>query len=132
LLTYRWPGNVRELQNALEYATTVCEGQTIHTRDLPSEVGRYGGERLAPVDRELAADEQAVPRAAQALPTGAHAGVATGHRDPRADGLTPSEASEAERILRELEAARYHRGLAAERLGMSRTTLWRKMKQYRL
>ncbi|MFC1531032.1 sigma 54-interacting transcriptional regulator [Gemmatimonadota bacterium] len=48
LLTYGWPGNVRELQNALEYSTTVCEGQTIHTRDLPSEVGRYGGHRVPP------------------------------------------------------------------------------------
>jgi PAS domain S-box-containing protein len=132
MLTYRWPGNVRELQNALEYATTVCEGQTIHIRDLPSEVGRYGGERLAPFDREPGGDSQPIPRAGPAVPTGPAAEESITHPDLGAEGLTPSEASEAERILRELEAARYHRGLAAERLGMSRTTLWRKMKQYRL
>ncbi len=132
MLTYRWPGNVRELQNALEYATTVCEGQTIHTRDLPSEVGRDGGERLAPVDQEPGGDVQAIPHAGPAVPTEPAADAVTRHRDLKAEGLNASEASEAERILRELEAARYHRGLAAERLGMSRTTLWRKMKQYRL
>jgi PAS domain S-box-containing protein len=126
LLTYNWPGNVRELQNALEYATTVCEGQTIHIKDLPTEVGRYGGERLAPVR------VPAVP-ASQASPDSAPAAIPPPGQSPLAGrGLTLSEMSEAEKILEELEAARYHRGLAAERLGMSRTTLWRKMKQYRL
>jgi transcriptional regulator with PAS, ATPase and Fis domain len=38
LLAYEWPGNVRELENVLEYATTVCEGQTIHLDDMPPEV----------------------------------------------------------------------------------------------
>ena len=130
LLTYHWPGNVRELQNALEYATTVCEGQTIHVRDLPAEVGRYGGERLSPTGRE------GVPVDVPGSSTGVAAPPAEpppgARRDLSGLGLSPSETSEAERILEELEAARYHRGLAAERLGMSRTTLWRKMKQYRL
>ncbi|HEX9107188.1 MAG TPA: sigma 54-interacting transcriptional regulator, partial [Longimicrobiales bacterium] len=40
LLTYDWPGNVRELENALEYATTVCEGQTVHLTDLPAEIAQ--------------------------------------------------------------------------------------------
>ena len=126
LLTYNWPGNVRELQNALEYATTVCEGQTIHIKDLPSEVGRYGGERMAPV---RAPD---VPVSRASLESSAVAEPLAGQSALAERGLSPTELSEAEKILEELEAARYHRGLAAERLGMSRTTLWRKMKQYRL
>jgi transcriptional regulator of acetoin/glycerol metabolism len=74
---------------------------------------------------------EAAAAAAPAPPTEDQTGY--GAEDPLSRlGLSPSERSEAERILRELEAARYHRGLAAERLGMSRTTLWRKMKQYRL
>jgi len=126
LLTYKWPGNVRELQNALEYATTVCEGQTIHIKDLPSEVGRYGGERMAPAYAPGVPVSQASETSSPVteLPVARHSLAER--------GLSPTEMSEAERILAELEAARYHRGLAAERLGMSRTTLWRKMKQYRL
>jgi len=38
LLSYPWPGNVRELENALEYAATVCKGQTLQPEDLPPEV----------------------------------------------------------------------------------------------
>ena len=126
LLTYNWPGNVRELQNALEYATTVCEGQTIHIKDLPTEVGRYGGERMAPVRGPAGPASHASTDSAPATIPPAGPSPLAGR------GLTPTEMSEAEKILQELEAARYHRGLAAERLGMSRTTLWRKMKQYRL
>ena len=129
LLTYRWPGNVRELQNALEYATTVCEGQTIHIRDLPSDVGRYGGERLSTPGHEISVGGP-VPSGGGASPSPETPPAV--RPDLSGRGLSPSETSEAGRILEALEAARYHRGLAAERLGMSRTTLWRKMKQYRL
>src|SRR5512137_2919674 len=38
LLSYEWPGNVRELENALEFAATVCQGQTLQPEDLPPEV----------------------------------------------------------------------------------------------
>ena len=38
LLEHDWPGNVRQLENALEYATAVCDGQTIHVEDLPPEI----------------------------------------------------------------------------------------------
>ena len=38
LLSHSWPGNVRELENALEYAATVCKGQTLQPEDLPPEV----------------------------------------------------------------------------------------------
>ncbi len=51
---------------------------------------------------------------------------------PAGEDLMPDEAAEADAIAEALEASRYRRKEAAERLGMSRTTLWRKMKQYRL
>jgi DNA-binding NtrC family response regulator len=34
LRTYPWPGNVRELQNCVERAVILCEGDTLHTRNL--------------------------------------------------------------------------------------------------
>ncbi|MEJ2501768.1 MAG: sigma 54-interacting transcriptional regulator, partial [Gemmatimonadota bacterium] len=48
LMRHAWPGNVRELENALEFATTVCEGQTIHLKHLPVEI-RVGGALPEPV-----------------------------------------------------------------------------------
>lgn len=37
---YRWPGNVRELQNSIEYAMNMCDGKRIHISDLPERVKR--------------------------------------------------------------------------------------------
>ena len=114
LLTYGWPGNVRELESALEYAISVCEGQTIHIGDLPAEIERYSEDSI-----EVApAGATPVPAIAEPWPGGA--------------GLAHSEAMEIHRIRAALEASKYNRSEAAERLGVSRTTLWRKMKHYRL
>jgi len=110
LLAHAWPGNVRELENALEFAVTVCEGQTIHRRDLPDEVRRGGGASVDPVG---GVDAAAAPAPAPGRPE-----------------LSPEEAAEVERIRGALLSTRYNRTRAAEALGISRTTLWRKMKQY--
>ncbi len=117
LLRYRWPGNVRELENALEFAVAVCQGQTIHRRDLPPEVVR-----------PAAGDRPAAPVPATAAPaTAAPAVVAT----PIDDAPAPP-GSEKERIAAALDAHHWRRDDTARALGMSRTTLWRKLKQYRI
>ncbi|HEX9109771.1 MAG TPA: sigma 54-interacting transcriptional regulator, partial [Longimicrobiales bacterium] len=129
LLSYDWPGNVRELENALEYATTICAGQTVHLTDLPDELMR-----ATAVDATLS-DAQAAERGGEAGRS-----AEPGPRPEReaatatASGLVLSaeEAAEAARIRAALEQARWRRDDAAQALGMSRTTLWRKMKEYRL
>jgi transcriptional regulator with PAS, ATPase and Fis domain len=100
---YSWPGNVRELGNALEYAVATCTGQTIQIENLPPEL-RHGEDRpgLEPVNTQDAA--------------------------PLADPLA-EDPTERLRILQTLESARWNRGRAAELLGMSRSTLWRRMKE---
>ena len=54
LLSYEWPGNVRELENALEFAATVCQGQTLQPEDLPPEISPAGA--LPPRSRCLHRD----------------------------------------------------------------------------
>jgi transcriptional regulator of acetoin/glycerol metabolism len=105
LLDYRWPGNVRELANAIEYAVAVSKSETILPEDLPEEVQR--------------------PRA-EMKPDAKPAGEAA-----RARNLTPGDL-ESRRILAALEASHWSRDAAARALGMSRTTLWRKMREFRL
>jgi DNA-binding NtrC family response regulator len=130
LLSYRWPGNVRELENALEYATTVCEGQTIHLRDLPVEVGSQDGQGRPPSDPVEPIDLSGTED--RSIGGGSQGG------SPRPSALageipfSAEEAEEIERIRSALEKAQYRREEAASLLGMSRTTLWRKMKEYRL
>jgi DNA-binding NtrC family response regulator len=116
---YDWPGNVRELMTAIEYGCIVCEGGRILSHHLPEEV------------RE-----------------GATAGVGTssngnGSADARrvADARAPEPAkryvapdadAEREAILQALEEADGNRTRAAAALGMGRTTLWQKLKEYGL
>ena len=113
LVAWHWPGNVRELENALEYATALCDGHTIQLAHLPPGISlehRAGGDAAL-----------ATPSSPSLSPWPA------GETAP-----TEAEREEVLRIRAALERARYRRDEAAHALGMSRTTLWRKMKQYRL
>jgi PAS domain S-box-containing protein len=116
LLTYPWPGNVRELDNALEYATTVCQGQTIHVDDLPREIGHVEHQDRSGTD----GDEGPAHGTSRSQE----------ESDPLSSGS--GRMHEVRRIRAALEEARYKRAEAARILGMSRTTLWRKMREYGL
>ena len=100
LLGYDWPGNVREIENAIEYSVAVCQGQTIHPQDLPLEI---------------TASETSAP--------------ATRHSHSTRDQPSSSDSPEYERIRATLDRHQWRRAEAAEELGMSRTTLWRKMRE---
>ena len=106
LLEHDWPGNVRELENVLEFAVAVCKGQTILPDDLPGEVS---AEYVEP--EELQATAPVLP------PNGSN-------------GTSAGDVKEidAARIRGALEACRWRRHKAAEILGISRTTLWRRMR----
>jgi transcriptional regulator with PAS, ATPase and Fis domain len=100
LLRYDYPGNVRELENAVEHAFVVCGGNVIEREDLPPHVL---GERLGPTEVRASGPEGT---------------------------LGPLEGAEAVAIREALERHRGNRTRAAEELGISRNTLWRKMKRY--
>ena len=92
---YPWPGNVRELENTLEYAVTLCAGQTIQIEDLPPEL-------LLEMSR-------------------------SGTPAPGAAGPAAEGDPDRKRIVEALAAQRWNRSLAAKALGISRSTLWRRM-----
>jgi transcriptional activator for dhaKLM operon len=105
LRSYHWPGNVRELEAILERLLHMTEKSVLTLGDLP-------------------------PVIAQAF-TGAIAGQAAGAA-PRDRLYDRQAAVERDAILRAGREAAGHLGHAAERLGISRATLWRKMKLYGL
>ncbi|KON66644.1 Fis family transcriptional regulator [Peribacillus butanolivorans] len=41
-MQYNWPGNIRELKSTIDYMLTVCEGNVVTKRDLPSMLGQAG------------------------------------------------------------------------------------------
>jgi transcriptional regulator with PAS, ATPase and Fis domain len=100
LLGYDWPGNVRELQNGLEYAVAVSSGQSLQPEDLPAEV--VAGSRSRPASVTLA-------------------------QAPARTELVPQ--AERTRLLEMLDRHQWNRAAAAAALGMSRSTLWRRMRE---
>ncbi len=115
LLSYGWPGNVRELENALEFAATVARGQTVQPEDLPPEIlaARVadGGPRGEPPP--LAAPTPAPP-----------AGPA--RRPLPLRRVAPEDRAV---IQQALEATGWNRLETARSLGVSRSTLWRRMRE---
>jgi two-component system, NtrC family, response regulator HydG len=109
LKTYPWPGNVRELENMLERTAVLCPGPTITTSDLPEDIIR----QKPPASQ---------PDAEQPLQPTANQGAA-GPGDEETEG-------ESEHILRILKQTYGNKAKAARLLGIDRSTLYRKMKQY--
>jgi two-component system response regulator AtoC len=130
LREYPWPGNVRELKNAVEYALAVGLGHELSLDHVPPEV-RGLDVRTPP---GASPGPAAVPAASLApvVPAGAPSSESAGTmaRTPGGTpGKTPGGEDERTRIAGALAAAGGHIGKAAELLGMSRPTLWRKRRK---
>ncbi len=118
LLAYEWPGNVRELENALEYGATVARGKALQCDDLPREAA--GG--VAAAGGALAA---IAPARSAAPACERRAGNAAGRRRPP---RSPTR----DEILSALESNRWRVAESSRSLGISRTTLWRLMREMAL
>ena len=118
LLAYAWPGNVRELRNVIRTALAICDGGVVRLRDLPSEV-RSG---------EVAGRE--VTNTANADTTGSPAlrGIGPGD-DTSSRGSYRSAPVAREEVLRGIRECDGNMSRAAEKLGISRNTLYRHCKR---
>ena len=145
---YDYPGNVRELENAIEHAVAVAETPVIGPLDLPvamrssRQLEAHRG-AVAPADLAIAPAESgtmslgpggAADRAAgrgAAAPRSAPGAASAASPAPDRDAWSLAEV-EKEHIRRALERHRGNATTAARQLGISRTTLWRKLRAYGL
>jgi transcriptional regulator of acetoin/glycerol metabolism len=116
LMSYNWPGNVRELRNVIRTALAICEGGVITRLDLPRELREAAPESAV-------AQPALVAPSAMATSAAAPAETASGN---------PLEAAEKEALLAAIDANRWNMSLTAQQLGMSRNTLYRKLKRHRI
>ncbi len=125
LMEYDWPGNVRELENCIQQMVAINTGPLLHVHDLPSPVRNFLVARRKPVASAAAAGYRgSVRAAARAEPFPPHRPVAG---DPP---VLPLEEVERRAILQALQYTNGDRAVAASLLGIGRTTLYRKLKEY--
>jgi DNA-binding NtrC family response regulator len=112
LRAFDWSGNVRQLRNCLERAALLCDGDTITTRELPPEV-------VYRVEKPSVSVSYNAP------------GVA---RVSSFSNTSPANLRDVEKqqIIGALEKTGWHRGKTAELLGISPSTLYRRLREYNL
>jgi two-component system response regulator AtoC len=103
LLQYDWPGNVRELENCMERAVALGDQKVIDVDDLPPAI--------ASVDR---ATDSVTPNSTGGFST---------------TDLEDIERTTIERVFQQVKG---DKALAGKMLGISRATLYRKLKRYNI
>ncbi len=124
LMNYDWPGNVRELENCVERAVALGNGTLIDLGDLPptiaalnSRSSQAASESPAELVSDLAASaELSSTEGAAAAPL----------------STTDLEDIERATIQRVFEQVKGDKALAGRMLGISRATLYRKLKRYNI
>ncbi len=107
LMTYNFPGNVRELENLIEQAAALAEGEELLPEDFPLR------RRSVDSPPPTATSSRGTTTAVQSL----------------ADAVTDAERRA---IAAAIEQSGHDLSRVAELLGISATTLWRKMKRLSL
>jgi DNA-binding NtrC family response regulator len=106
---FTWTGNVRQLRNCLERAVLLADNGTITPRELPPEV-------VYKMDPSTVSVTYNMPNG------GGFSGPAT----------TNLRDAERQQIINALEKTGWHRGKTAEILGISPSTLYRRLREYEL
>ena len=123
LLEYSWPGNIRELENAVKHALAMSRGSTITARELPAKIlaeWKKSGGRDYGLGRFRMASEGSAGR------------KPSDHRKQLSNLSRKYQETEKEMIVSALLLNNGSRTRTARQLGVSRTTLWRKITMYGL
>jgi two-component system response regulator HydG len=108
MMRHDWPGNVRELENSIERACALSSGPVLHLGDLPTQLQQEGLEarRSAAAAGEPVAGSSGQPQ------------------------LATLAELERQAILGAIRALNGDKLQAAKLLGIGKTTLYRKLKEY--
>ncbi len=108
LLNYEYPGNIRELENIIEHAVVMCEGEYIMQSNLPERLGEIGG----------SAAYLSLPK--------------SNNIEHSSNNLQSLAQLEKNHIVHALQVLKNNQTDAAKKLGISRSTLWRKIKEHNI
>lgn len=109
---YDWPGNVRELEHAIERACALSSGPVITMAELPTQLQEFRSQGMR----------------------GGNVIVATAPQQtvelPRSNGIVSIAEMEKQAILNTIQQLNGDKLMAARLLGIGKTTLYRKLKEY--
>ncbi len=105
MVGYSWPGNVRELESAIERACALSSGPVLHMGDLPTQLQDF---------RKHASPHPVQP----------------GERLPEPEHIVSIAEMERRAILGTIRQLKGDKLMAAKLLGIGKTTLYRKLKEY--
>ncbi|MDF2614188.1 MAG: proprionate catabolism activator, Fis family [Clostridia bacterium] len=116
LLSYHWPGNIRELKNICERLVVLCESSIVKNEDL--DICMDMKEDMMDVIHRDHLGAVKVSRAEEKK------------ESQKYEETLPIHKNERDIIFKVLEKVEYNKTDAAKLLGISRSTLWRKLKEF--
>jgi DNA-binding NtrC family response regulator len=132
LMNYDWPGNVRELENCVQHMVALNSGPVLHPADAPSNLINATIEDSLGGSHAIASSSRTSQggRGSDSL----RSSPSQSSHLPHMSGNVVIPLSEMERsaIVNALEYTKGDRMMAAHLLGIGRTTLYRKLKEYNI
>ena len=110
---YDWPGNVRELENAIERACALSSGPVLHLGDLPTQLQNFRMQQGPAIHAE---DGNGLEQ--------------SGSMGAPEGGIVSIAEMEKQAILGTIRQLNGDKLMAAKLLGIGKTTLYRKLKEY--
>lgn len=158
LSRYRYPGNIRELENIVEHAIIMSEGGIIRLEDLPENVQAEANEKPIAIpnlkysqpqepssakdvscddvytDNISKASDCSIAKFTAVAPVEPVEGSSSYNRNDSSeeDEILSLEEMERRHILHALSACKGNRTEVCKKLGISRATLWRKLKELKI
>ncbi|MGC9199404.1 MAG: sigma-54-dependent transcriptional regulator [Acidobacteriaceae bacterium] len=114
LMEYDWPGNVRELEQAIERACSLSSGPVLHIADFPTQMGNFHF------------------HSQQQIAESSNRGLVNGIVSAELPIVQPIAELEKQAILNTISQLNGDKLMAARLLGIGKTTLYRKLKEYGL
>jgi DNA-binding NtrC family response regulator len=127
MVEYSWPGNVRELEHAIQRGATVSSGPLLQLGDLSTQLVDFALQQrrtIHPAGRSYGANGLNGGQGAQIGPGD------NGFDGHRAAQIVPLAVQEKQAILSTLDTLKGDKLMAAKVLGIGKTTLYRKLKEY--